>query len=458
MQKYIWTASANRKFKILRALLLLAARMLALPYMSAQELTGTLQIKSQLSPRVDLWAVPPSFATLTVQSPYDGLEVVPLVSVRSGNAVVSTFADRAPTLVLRAGNNQFGLNDLVRKDTLGLVNQAALRSGDVSGYVLTAGNYRLCIDLKSLDSNTILLPVCTPFAVPDLQVNYDNDVRDTDGHNQSYKRQTTQNSACESDVKTVEVSFHIFQKADGSNNFKNNATDRAALADMIDQVNNFQTNNSKSSDPIPGVVDVTDTRIRYELGNRIYFYQDDNLNASTDIGQLQAAVAAVDPNRLNQLNIYETTGNLGASGEASRPSFDGTHVDQYVLQVGAYADWTSTYHTLWGAILNLAHEFGHNLNLLHTYPRWPTETCNSADPDFLDDVFSTSPNEVCLLDGAWDVDPWQYQNWNSSGSFTNPPDTYTNDMMDGTKWAAYSHPSRYKKCTRLSAKAQPLST
>jgi outer membrane protein assembly factor BamB len=420
---------------------------------TAQQISGTLQISNFLPPRVDFWSMPPSGATLTVQSQTKGLEAVPYVSVkRDGTTLIATSTNDAPTITLSAGKNKFGLNDLVRPDSLTVVGEA-FRRRPISGFVLEAGTYQLCVDLQGHGSGKTLLSLCSPLFFADVPVNFGDDTVRPPAKFQTNPDYDTTDGLCEDDVKTVLVNINVFQKSDGSNNFQDTPADRAAIYQIMEWVNGTYRFNSKPSDPIPGVIDLPDTKVRFELDDRIYFYQDDTLNISHDSGTLQAAVAAVDPSRLNQLNIYLTEGSCckGAGGFAVLPDFTDLTFDQYIVKFKAYDGYVSGVG-LYADAESLTHELGHTLNLKHPYDNGDPnqlEPCASGVPhfEFLDDVFNMPPNEICPLMSGWSAQPWAYQNWDASGKITVPfpPDTSDNDIMDGTQSATYTSPKQISR-------------
>ena len=62
------------------------------------------------------------------------------------------------------------------------------------------------------------------------------------------------------------------QKDDGSGNFTNSTTDIQRLNNIFNWFSSTYENVASPSDPISGVVSLTDSKIRFEL-NGIYFYQ-----------------------------------------------------------------------------------------------------------------------------------------------------------------------------------------
>ena len=78
----------------------------------------------------------------------------------------------------------------------------------------------------------------------------------------------------------------------------------------------------------------------------------------------------------------------------------------------------------------MAHEFGHNCGLNHSYKTGACETINITDCEFLWDLFGhtkqpwcnedTAATHVCFHDGGWSCEP------------SDPTTTCTNNIMGGT--------------------------
>lgn len=71
-------------------------------------------------------------------------------------------------------------------------------------------------------------------------------------------------------VKTIKVNFNIMQKDDSSGNFSQIDTNN--LKQIFEWFANYYITNDTPSDPLPGVVFIPDTYIRFELSG-IYFYK-----------------------------------------------------------------------------------------------------------------------------------------------------------------------------------------
>jgi len=85
--------------------------------------------------------------------------------------------------------------------------------------------------------------------------------------------------------KIVKINFIIMQKDDGTNNFQHDdpndpTSDINRLITRYDKLCNNKMLNMFPSDPISGVTDLSDPKIKYLLNN-IYFYRSDDGNSTT---------------------------------------------------------------------------------------------------------------------------------------------------------------------------------
>lgn len=237
-----------------------------------------------------------------------------------------------------------------------------------------------------------------------------------------YRRIETYIPSDSTPVKIVMVSFHIFT---GPGSIQDTPGHRAALVQMLDWVNTWYRRNAEPSDPIEGVAFIADTKIRFELSDRIYFYDNTKLQNSCNAYQMQKTVMAVDSSRMNSLNIYFTNGRCTQSSIPPYPGFDyymtstGLNGNQHVLMpVPVPPNYASAQ--------TLAHELGHALDLMHTYEHSCChETCDTSSTEYLDDLFGREPKKSCWQDGGWSCDP------------NDPTKTCTNNMMSGTALIAY---------------------
>ncbi|MBC8320589.1 MAG: T9SS type A sorting domain-containing protein [Bacteroidetes bacterium] len=235
-------------------------------------------------------------------------------------------------------------------------------------------------------------------------------------------------------ILTINININVVQKDDETGNFPDNQTTIDRLTNIISNINTFYANYSPS-DPISWVTELPDkdSRIRFSLGEtgneRIYFYQ--NSAAWDDehpLENIEPYIELYHPERLEQLNVY-IFGNPDNNNwmHASMPSWSNFNKTSWAVIFywdNPVSDWaTSTM---------LGHEFGHNLDLLHTYlGGGASAICNQLDDDFLEDVFivelPTTSN--CPHTGGWNSDPYLYDD-----------DDITNNLMGGTPSAVYVSP------------------
>ena len=222
--------------------------------------------------------------------------------------------------------------------------------------------------------------------------------------------------------KIVQVSFNIFT---GPGTLRDTATDRAVFIQMINWVNGWYANNTPSTKPIEGVPFIPDTKIRFEVDDRIFFYNNTKLYNSCNVHEMEKVVKSVDSTRMNYLNVYFTFGNCTQHAVPPWPGFDyypvsiGMNGNQYVLM-------PITVPVSFSSSQTLAHELAHCMDLMHLYEgSCCHETCDNTSPEYLDDVFGPGGKKNCWQDGGWHCDPRDSSN------------TCTNNMMSGTSMAGY---------------------
>ncbi|MFY9307444.1 MAG: M43 family zinc metalloprotease [Bacteroidia bacterium] len=229
-----------------------------------------------------------------------------------------------------------------------------------------------------------------------------------------------------SPVKHIRVAVNIFT---GPGTMQNTDSTRAAIKQMMLWLNGFYANVDSATYGIAGVPWIKDTKIRFDLDARLYFYEGTKLYNTSSISVLEKHIAGVDPERLNNLNIYITDGGTAQPHAISPyPNFilqghTGTHPSSLEGNVAVYIS------TLFPNYVNsqtLAHELGHALDLLHTYNRaCCPETCNASDPEYLYDVFGPNPPADCYEQGRFGC------------TITPGENTCTNNMMGGNNMLYY---------------------
>lgn len=228
-------------------------------------------------------------------------------------------------------------------------------------------------------------------------------------------------------VKIICFNFHIFQNHAGSGNYRE--TDIGRLRQIVDSMNQwFYTSIEAPSDnPNPVAPLLVDSRIRFKC-NRVEFYKDDTLHVANSVGTLQAAAVARNPAVLDQINVYITNGiylynGQPAAGVGTPPSLN-PGFDSYIILFGGGLPTADPLAgaTDWGRTGTLSHEFGHVLDLNHTY--YPGADC-TLGPEFLSDVFGTNPS-TCPHVCSWGV-PASIQ------EPAVPNSVVTNNLMGGNK-------------------------
>lgn len=226
-------------------------------------------------------------------------------------------------------------------------------------------------------------------------------------------------------VKTICCRAHVFRDSAGQGHFQTSEAWRVQrLCDWASF--RYAAPNPPSDVPNPPTALISDTRIRFKVAEGdVEFYDDSTLHVSTSVSALQAAAVARNPKTLDYLNIYMTAGSFGgAAAFATLPSTS-LNFDSWVVMLGAPLPSSNPAYngSDWAGSNVMAHEFGHVLDLLHTYVGGGATANCTVGPDFLSDVFGTNPStcpHIC--------------SWGPNASLQDPPNAVvTNNLMGGNK-------------------------
>ena len=175
-------------------------------------------------------------------------------------------------------------------------------------------------------------------------------------------------------VKYVRISFHVFQKTDGSGNFPDDEASRNWLSGtFLSRLNNKYSNipvmNLNTHSP-----HYRDARVQFVLGG-IYFWKDDyawdfscpdngSCNITNNKGNNLYSTYIRNRNDIankdNSVHVFMGEGGMG-QGRAS-----GFGDKKYIVISGVYsAAYMGTYLTIETNLL--AHELGHSMGLYHTW-------------------------------------------------------------------------------------------
>jgi len=250
--------------------------------------------------------------------------------------------------------------------------------------------------------------------------------------------------------KIVKINFIIMQKDDGTNNFQHDdpndpTSDINRLITRYDKLCNNKMLNMFPSDPISGVTDLSDPKIKYLLNN-IYFYRSDDGNSTTSSfstlrnilnNQSPYSVFYVNnyndnPDNFEELNIYFTEGG-GSHSYSHGPSYSLFSSISDCIMCGTYG------HGDWASAGGIAHELGHSLDLCHTYlgGGCPTSisSMNSSEnwfPDLFGDTYpGNAPHITSYCSPSWsDCPPITYE-WDDDPFDNTLPmaDRLTNNIM-----------------------------
>ncbi len=227
-------------------------------------------------------------------------------------------------------------------------------------------------------------------------------------------------------IKHIKIAVNVFT---GPGTIQNTAASVDAIRQMIEWLNGFYTTVDSATYPIAGVPWLRDTKIRFDLDERIFFYDETTLYNNTSQYTLEKYIATVDSSRLDNLNIYITAG--GKASPYSIPPYprfilkDGGDITSPSLN-GSQGVYISTVSPSYVNAQTLAHELGHCLDLFHTYnPSCCHETCNASDPEYLYDLFGADPPAYCWEGGGFGC------------KITLGKNTCTNNIMGGNNMLNY---------------------
>jgi hypothetical protein len=227
-------------------------------------------------------------------------------------------------------------------------------------------------------------------------------------------------------IKTIHVSFHIWQRADGSGSLDDNQNNRARLRLIANWLAGFYTYNDNNTLPVPYSTQLlADTKFRLILDS-IYFYNDNTIDSTYfycngDIGhntKLDNYLKNNYPERIKSLSLHLVNGYYSTAGGYSHNgsvlSFYRTSPD---MNTNDIHDWWYAKH--------LFHEIGHGLDLAHTYDYYSnSQNCNQHQLDFLWDVYDTTAISPCSTQPSCEF-------------CSIPGNSISNDIMSGSGDAGF---------------------
>lgn len=194
-------------------------------------------------------------------------------------------------------------------------------------------------------------------------------------------------------VKTIHIAIHVWQRADGSGNLKDNSHTKYRMDRIVNWMNDLMKKNYEAA--IPALSYATDTiydsRIRFQLEG-IYYYRDASRDSSYFYStkylhntKLNDYLAKNFPERAKTLNLHLFRGSYGGAAGYS----EGGSVATFYRTNPEMDEHTT--HDFWLA-KHWVHEIGHGLDLWHTYNVNPIyrQNCKTQYEDFLWDVFDTT--------------------------------------------------------------------
>ena len=220
-------------------------------------------------------------------------------------------------------------------------------------------------------------------------------------------------------IITIPVNINVWREDNGTGNWwLDTPAYRDSLQKAFDYLNQIYGHNEEYTLYIPNAQFILDTRVRFVI-DTVCYYNNSIMAHNYYTFQFTNYLLSNHPERLNRFNYHlslDTTqvwSGVSSGYDAQYPSIvtikqcENREVDLY-----AFA-------------LHMAHEFGHDFGLHHTYN---TENTVIAHPEFLWDVFGTETQDwcdapatrVCYHEGNWACNPLDSTN------------TCTNNIMGGT--------------------------
>jgi len=227
-------------------------------------------------------------------------------------------------------------------------------------------------------------------------------------------------------IKHIRIAVNIFT---GPGTIQNTVSSVNAVNQMIFYLNDFYSKLVSATYPIVGVTVPLDTKIRFDLDGRIFFYAGTSLYNSSSIPMLEEYVQGIDSNRMNNLNIYITDG--GKASPYAIPPYPQFIIKDVSTNIasslyGNQGVYLSSLAPNYVNAQTLAHEIGHCLDLFHAYnPSCCHETCDDTDPEYLYDLFGLDPPDYC-----WEIGGFGCK-------ITPRKNTCTNNIMGGNNMLNY---------------------
>jgi hypothetical protein len=280
-------------------------------------------------------------------------------------------------------------------------------------------------------------------------------------------------------IITIHCNLIIWQNDEGTTNFQDTPEQRERLYQLFHHPTkglNFQFYErfNPPSDPIiPAEEEVHHKKIRFQLDS-ICFIRDSKMARSIGISDKRQYLKTKGYKQLlKQVNINITTSPgpvAGAWGHAEYPTYGnripmitttdnpnqkpykGTPTKEdpsYPVSIATFDG--EEYYRDWSFMEHIAHELGHCLDLKHVYAGRVAlgyESCNTADKEYMDDVFPVDAPWCEKPRGECDV-CLQYSS-KSIDVKADPADGYTNNLMNG-QGGRYLSPKQLGKIHRAIA-------
>ena len=223
-------------------------------------------------------------------------------------------------------------------------------------------------------------------------------------------------------IKTIPLNINVWRNDDGTGSWwQDNQAFRDSMQIVIGYLNYIYANNIPFSDTISDAIFISDTKIRFEI-DTFYYYDNTTIAHKVKPGDFNNYLLQNHSERLKRFNIHLSLGDSGSiAGWSSGISTE----YQCFVCLHQYQQ-----QHLWALASVMAHEFGHNCGLYHSYGTGARETIDITNCEFLWDLFGhtkqpwcdedTVATHVCYHDVGWSCEP------------ADPTTTCTNNIMGGT--------------------------
>ena len=191
-------------------------------------------------------------------------------------------------------------------------------------------------------------------------------------------------------IKTIKMDIHIWRNDNGTGNrWLDSQAYRDTMKMAVNWLNRVFSQNAPYCLHIPGAQFISDTRVRFEI-DTFYYYDNSEIANADQLITISNYMVTHHPDRLKNFMYHFVPGIhcKGAAGESSG-------YQKYTQCIGKFSEYP-TAGSIGFYLLgeHMAHEFGHNFGLKHTYE---DELSEISHREYLWDVFGTQRQSWCTM-------------------------------------------------------------